>query len=123
MEGAVLAVGIFGSGGTLKLSLPDITLKLPAAQDLQVLKLDISAKASVPDQTDSVLFLEFRPVTVTKQGKQVGPPKYWTCSPLADWTPGLLQLQLYKAPPVYALSSQRNQPKMGSFLKLLIHDS
>ena len=120
-EGAVLAVGIFGRGGSLKLSLPDITLKLPAAIDPKLLRLDIGAKASLPDSPDSVLFLELRPVTLVKGEKQVGAPKYWTCSVLSDWSSGPLQLQLYKAPPVYSLAQQSNVPKISSFIQIMIH--
>ncbi len=113
MEGAVLAVGVFGRGGTLQLSLPDIPLRVPSVQDLKVLRLDIGATTSVPDHADSVLFLELRPVVPSKAGGrgEVGAAKYWTCSPLSDWRAGPLQLQLYKAPPVYSLAVQRNSPK------------
>jgi hypothetical protein len=122
MDGAVLAVGVFGRGGTLQLSLPDIPLRVPSAQDLKVLRLDIGATTSVPDHADSVLFLELRPITAAKPGgkPEAGPAKYWTCSPLSEWRAGPLQLQLYKAPPVYAIALQRNTPKLNSFLQLTI---
>jgi hypothetical protein len=118
----VLAVGVFGRGGTLQLSLPDVPLRVPAAQDLKVLRLDIGATTSVPDHADSVLFLELRPLAAGKPGAKpaVGQAKYWTCSPLSEWRAGPLQLQLYKAPPVYALAQQRNTPKLNSFLQLTI---
>ena len=87
---------------------------------MKQLRLDIGAKTSVPDHADSVLFLELRPLLPA--GKGVGPAKYWSCSPLTDWRPGPLQLQLYKAPPVYALAMQANAPKLNSFLQLAIHE-
>jgi hypothetical protein len=124
----VLAVGVFGRGGTLQLSLPDIPLRVPGApggpgaQDLKALRLDIGATTSVPDHPDSVLFLELRPVAAARPGGKpaAGPAKYWTCSPLSEWRAGPLQLQLYKAPPVYALAQQRSAPKLNSFLQLTI---
>ena len=51
-EAPFLAVGIFGSGGTLKLSLPDIPLK--GGDNKVQMRFDIGAKASVPDEHDSV---------------------------------------------------------------------
>ena len=70
-----------------------------------------------------MLFLELRPLVTAGTGggaRVAGPAKYWACSPLTDWRAGPLQLQLYKAPPVYALALQRNNPKLNSFVQLTI---
>lgn len=56
--------------GTLKLSLPDIPLK--GGDNKVMMRFDIGAKASVPDEHDSVLFFELRHKIKGKE--QVGLP-------------------------------------------------
>ena len=114
-ESPFLAVGIFGSGGTLKLSLPDIPLK--GGENKVQMRFDIGAKASVPDEVDSVLFFELRHKI---KGKEQG-PKYWTCAMVSSLSKGRHQLQLYKAPVEYALSKQKRQPKQNCHLVLQLH--
>ncbi len=114
-EEPFLAVGIFGTGGTLKLSLPDIPLK--GGESKAQMRFDIGAKASVPDESDAVLFFELRHKI---KGKEQG-PKYWTCALLSTLGKGRHDLQVYKAPVEYAMARQKRQVKENCFLKLMMH--
>eukprot|EP00961_Rhodomonas_salina_P229885 3106801-Rhodomonas_salina.2 len=82
------------------------------------MRFEIGAKASVPEDADSVLFFELR-----SRGKNAkdSPPKYWTCVNVPGLDPGRLQLQIYKAPVEYAAVRQRRVPKQNCFLHLTIH--
>ena len=96
----------------MKLSLPDIPLK--GGDSKQMMRFDIGAKASVPDEGDSVLFFELRHKIKGKEQASSGQarpcshpsssdacvhlpeqgPKYWTCQLTSTMSKGRHQLQV-----------------------------
>ncbi|KAJ1477966.1 hypothetical protein T484DRAFT_2982432 [Baffinella frigidus] len=114
-EEPFLACGIFAQGGAVKSTLPSIPLR--GGDDKAHMRFEIGAKASVPEDYDSVLFLELRH---RLKGKDQA-PKYWTCIAISDMDAGRRALQLYKAPVEYCLARQKKIPKKDCTLHINIH--